>query len=144
MSDRKYRQKGYQDSSGAGPRPSGGGFSDAPRRIEGAPRGRGAERNREEVFRCKLCGELAAPDFAPSAECNKCKAPLHACNQCKFFDTSARFQCRQPLQAPFESKTKKNDCFLFEPATMLDLTGKKATAATPDDARAAFDRLFKK
>jgi hypothetical protein len=111
--------------------------------MEGAPRGRGADRNREDVFRCKVCGEAAAPDFGPSAECLKCKAALHACNQCRFFDTSARFQCRQPLTAPLESKTKRNDCFLFEPATMLDLTGKKASA-TPDDARAAFDKLFKK
>jgi hypothetical protein len=68
MSDRKYRSKGYQDgartggtgTSGGG----GGGFSfDRPARLEGAPRGRGADPHRDEVFRCKACGERTTPKW---------------------------------------------------------------------------------
>jgi hypothetical protein len=142
--DRKYRQRGYQDSSrtgGSGER-GGGGFSDErPTRLEGAPKGRGAERDREEVFRCKKCGEKAAPDFAPDAVCVKCGAPLHACVQCAFFDTAARFQCTKPLERAILSKTARNDCAFFGPKIALDLRGKTAID-TPDQARAAFDKLF--
>ena len=55
MNDRKYRHRGYQDSSEEprtrGPRP------DALGRTEGAPRGRGADVDKAVVFACKACGE---------------------------------------------------------------------------------------
>jgi len=139
--DRKYRQKGYQDSAPHERR--GGAPSDLPKRLEGAPKGRGAERNRDEVFRCKVCGERNEPDVAAASLCRKCRAPLHACNQCRFFDGAARWQCLQPIPAPVAAKSKANDCALFAPVVTLDLTGRKA-AETPDQARAAFDRLFGK
>ncbi len=139
--DRKYRQKGYQDSAPHESR--GGARSDAPRRLEGAPKGRGAERNRAEVFRCKVCGEKNDPDVAAASLCRKCRAPLHACNQCRHFDGAARWQCRQEIPAPVTSKSAANDCAFYAPAVTLDLTGTKA-AETPDTARAAFDRLFGK
>ncbi len=139
--DRKYRQKGYQDSAPHEGR--GGGRAEVPKRLEGAPKGRGAERNRAEVFRCKLCGERNDPDVAATSLCRKCRAPLHACNQCRHFDGGARWQCRQEIPAPVVSKSAANDCAFYAPAVTLDLTGAKA-AETPDTARAAFDRLFGK
>ncbi|MGE5346683.1 MAG: hypothetical protein ACM3JH_12065 [Acidithiobacillales bacterium] len=139
--DRKYRQKGYQDSAPHQSR--GGGRSEAPRRLEGAPKGRGAERNRDEVFRCKVCGEKNDPEVAAASLCRKCRAPLHACNQCRHFDGTARWQCRQEIPAPVPTKSAANDCTFYAPAVTLDLTGTKA-AETPDTARAAFDRLFGK
>ena len=142
MSDRKYRQKGYQDSARTGGGSSGP-PSDAPRRFEGAPRGRGAERNRDEVFRCKGCGEKNDPEIAAAALCRKCGAALHACAQCRFFDGAAQWQCVKPIPAPVPSKSKANDCTFFAPAVTLDLTGTKA-AGTPDQARTAFDKLFGK
>lgn len=144
MTDRKYRQQGYQDR---GPRTgggSGGGFvDDRPARLEGAPKGRGSETNREEIFRCKTCGEAAAPDFAADAVCRKCGGALHACAQCRHFDTSARNQCRKAVPAPIPAKTRRNDCALFEPAVSLNLKP-KSSIETPDAARAAFDKLFGK
>jgi hypothetical protein len=139
--DRKYRQKGYQDSAPHEGR--GGPRSGVPRRLDGAPTGRGAERSRDEVFRCKVCGEKNDPDAAVASLCRKCRAPLRACNQCRFFDGAARFQCRQEIPAPVVSKSAANDCSFYAPAVTLDLTGTKATS-TPDQARAAFDRLFGK
>jgi hypothetical protein len=143
--DRKYRHRGYQDSSrtGGSGQP-GGGFSDErPARLEGAPKGRGADRDRDEVFRCKKCGEKAATDFAPDAVCLKCGAALHACAQCASFDTAARFQCTKPIEKAVLSKTARNDCTFFSPKIALDLRGKTAID-TPDQARAAFDKLFGK
>jgi hypothetical protein len=121
----------------------GGAPPDLPKRLEGAPKGRGAERSRDEVFRCKVCGERNDPDVAVASLCRKCRAPLHACNQCRFFDGAARWQCRQEIPAPVAAKSKPNDCAFFAPVVTLDLTGRKA-AETPDQARAAFDRLFGK
>jgi len=141
MSERKYRQKGYQDSAPHEHR--GGPPSDSPKRLAGAPKGRGAERNRDEVFRCKVCGERNDPEVVSSSLCKKCRAPLHACNQCRFFDGAARWQCRQPIPAPIAAKSKANGCTFYAPVVTLDLTGTKA-AETPDQARAAFDKLFGK
>jgi hypothetical protein len=143
MSDRKYRHKGYQDSARTGGGGPPGLPSDAPKRLEGAPRGRGADRNRDEVFRCKLCGEKNDAEVSAAATCKKCGQPLHACSQCRFFDGAARWQCRQPIPAPVPAKSKANDCTFFAPAVTLDLTGSKA-ADTPDQARSAFDKLFGK
>jgi hypothetical protein len=145
MPDRKYRQKGYQDSarSSRSDGPSGG----FPGRLEGGPRGRGSETNRAEVFRCKGCGEKADPEFGPEAACKKCGAALHSCVQCRHFDTAAPRQCRQPIPAPLPSKSAQNACALFEAILVADLTGTKAggtTGGTPDQARSAFDKLFDK
>ena len=141
MSEQKYRQRGYRESerkeSGGGPP------SDRPARLPGAPKGRGAERNRDEVFRCKTCGEKNDPEVASQAVCRKCGAALHACAQCRHFDTLARFQCRKPIPTAIPGKSGANDCTFFEPSVTLDLTGTKA-AESPDQARAAFDRLFGK
>ena len=141
MPDRRYRQKGYQDSarSSRSDAPSGG----VPGRLEGGPRGRGSETNRAEVFRCKGCGEKNDPEFPPEALCRRCGAALHACAQCRHFDTGAPRQCRLPVPALISSKTARNDCALFEPILVADLTGSKA-GGTPDQARSAFDKLFGK
>ncbi len=148
MGDRKYRSKGYQDGARTGGTGgsggTGGGFpSDRPARLEGAPRGRGADRDRAEVFRCKACGEKNDPEVTAAAACRKCGAALHACNQCRFFDGAAHWQCRQEIPAPIASKSKANDCAFYAPVVSLDLTGTKA-ADTPDGARSAFDKLFGK
>ncbi|HTS03832.1 MAG TPA: hypothetical protein VMN04_15020 [Thermoanaerobaculia bacterium] len=145
MGDRKYRHQGYQDGArtGGSGADSAGSSSERPGRLEGSPRGRGAERNREEVFRCKVCGEKNDPEVAAAAACRKCGAALHACNQCRHFDGAARWQCRQPIPAPIPAKSKANDCAFYAPVVSLDLTGAKA-AETPDQARSAFDRLFGK
>jgi hypothetical protein len=147
MSDRKYRSKGYQDGArtgGTGTSGGGGGFSsNRPARLEGAPRGRGADRNRDEVFRCKACGEKNDADVVMNSACRKCGAALHACSQCRHFDGAARWQCREKIPAPIPAKSKANACALYASAVSLDLTGAKA-AETPDQARSAFDKLFGK
>jgi hypothetical protein len=145
MGDRKYGHRGYQDGARTGGSSGGtGGFSpDRPARLEGAPRGRGADRHRDEVFRCKACGEKNDPEVTAAALCKKCGAALHACSQCRHFDASAPRQCRQPIPAPIAAKSKANDCALYAPVVSMDLTGTKA-ADTPDGARSAFDKLFGK
>jgi DNA-directed RNA polymerase subunit RPC12/RpoP len=140
--DRKYRHRGYQDSGSepSGRRPSG----PRPPPKEG-PRGRGVDQDRAVVFRCKHCGErvLDLDAIGAGALCRKCGEALHACSQCAYFDTSARFECARPIPARVASKKAANDCAFYAPARAFDLTGSRGEA-TPDDARAAFDALFKK
>jgi hypothetical protein len=142
MTEQKYRQRGYRESERSGSRGSSG-PSDRPARLEGAPKGRGAERNRDEVFRCKTCNEKNDPEVVSGSVCRKCGAALHACAQCRFFDGAAQWQCRQDIPAPIPAKSKANACTFFAPTVSLDLTGTKAVDS-PDHARSAFDRLFGK
>jgi hypothetical protein len=142
MTEQKYRQRGYRESERSG-RGGFSGPSDRPARLEGAPKGRGAERNRAEVFRCKTCSEKNDPEVGPESVCRKCGAALHACAQCRFFDGAAHQQCRQEIPAPIPAKSKANACTFYAPTVSLDLTGTKA-ADSPDHARSAFDQLFGK
>lgn len=139
MSDRKYGQRGYQESDERersrgtdGPRPD---------RREG-PRGRGLGRPTESGFACGRCGAklpLVDPP-AVDATCAHCGNDLHTCTNCRHFDTAARFECRQPIAQRIASKSKRNSCELFEPRLVRTF---ESAADRPDDARSAFDDLFK-
>jgi hypothetical protein len=143
MSDRKYRHRGYMDSSHEprGRRPGQPG----PPRTEGAPRGRGVDLDKAVVFACRHCGEKRRDleEIRPDSTCARCGADLHACFQCAHFDTSARYECTQPIPERIASKKTRNTCTFYAPVQSFDLTGTRA-AATPDDARAAFEKLFRK
>ena len=107
--------------------------------------GRGADQEKAVVFRCKHCGErvLDLDSIGIGATCRKSGEALHSCSQCAFFDTSARFECSKPIPVRIVSKKAGNECTFYAPAKTFDLTGVRGSA-TPDDARAAFDALFKK
>ncbi len=95
------------------------------------------------MSRCAMCGAMLQVATEPLAQCPKCSAALHSCRQCNFFDPGGRFECSQPVTARIESKTAKNDCQFFALRVKLE---KETTTDRPkiNDARAAFDRLFKK
>ena len=141
--DRKYRHRGYMDSDGSAPRGRSG--PRPPRTDDGAPRGRGVDLNKEVVFACRACGEKRRDldEIGPDSLCAKCGTALHACRQCAHFDTAARFECMRPIPVRITSKSAANACTFYSPARAFDLTGTRA-AGTPDDARSAFDKLFKK
>lgn len=143
MGDRKYRHRGYMDDNDERERPKSRGPA-GQGRLEGGPGGRGVGLPGDVVFACARCGtkiqQLGV--IAPDATCPKCREPLHTCTNCTFFNTSARFECRKPVTARIESKSKANACAFFRPKAVRDLSSRGS--ASPDDARAAFDALFKK
>ena len=154
VSDRKYRHRGYQDggagyssrSGGQQERPSGP-RPDPPRqRIEGAPRGRTAGGFGPEVFKCNQCGQqrLGLDDPTVDEACGKCGADLHSCGNCRFFDTTTTWECRENIPARVAGKHARNACTFFQPKVVKDLAADKGKIQTPDDARKAFDALFKK
>lgn len=139
MSDRKYRQRGYRDDDGdeRPKRPQG------PRPKKEGPRGRGLGAPTANVTRCAACGgKVEAPggEVAIDASCPHCSADLHTCTHCRYFDPSARFECRQPIEAPIPKKAKRNECSLFTAKVAQETDAEKAA---PGDPRAAFDALFK-
>ena len=149
--DRKYRHRGYQDSgsssySNSTPRPP---MEPRKERLEGAPRGRTAGGFGPEAFKCSRCGDarqsLGEIELEPEATCQTCGADMHTCWNCKNFDTATRWECKEAIPVRIAPKDGKNNCTFFRPKMVRDLTADKAKMpSTPNDARAAFDALFKK
>ena len=147
MSDRKYGQKGYQDSGGGGqrsrPAPQG------PREKKEGPRGRGLGAPTESVFRCAACGEkrmmlTESDEIAVDSTCAKCGADLHTCSNCVNFNTAVRWECRlfEEIPARVVKKSTRNECPLFTPKRVQEF-GQDRDKPAPGDARSAFDALFK-
>ena len=149
MSDRKYRQRGYQDDDRApasrGPKPK------VPRK--GAPR---SVINREhrtpnmpgfhDVIRCARCGQTFRGTIGFDTNCSSCGTALHTCAQCASFDTDSRFECVQPIPARVSPKDEGNACTLFEPQVMVERqthSERSSTSSGPRGVKEAFDDLFK-
>jgi len=140
MSDRKYRQPGYMDSGEktekrSGERPPKKDNTFGPRPLQMA-----ATRT---VSRCAQCGTVLNASTEPAGQCPKCGFELHSCKQCTHFDPSSRFECSHPIPARIARKDAKNDCSFYSMRVMVE----KETSSSPlrsDDARKAFENLFKK
>jgi hypothetical protein len=148
VSDRKYRQRGYQDEPSkarTGPRPEkpaaeprapGRQFQDAagPR----TPNLMGSH----EVFRCARCGNRLSSEVGVDTRCARCGVAVHSCINCVSFDTSARWECTSSaaLTERVSPKDERNLCTLFAARTTVE----RETGTTgPPSARQAFDDLFK-
>ncbi len=147
MSDRKYRQRGYQEkprgrqmpggpeAAPKEPRPPGG----RPLQDAAGPRTPNLMAS-HEVFRCARCGNRLSLPVAADSRCARCGLHLHSCLQCVSFDTSARFECAQAaLAARVSPKDGVNQCALFAPRTTVE---RQTGTAGPTSARRAFDDLF--
>jgi hypothetical protein len=157
-SDRKYKQHGYQDTDRdskpfrdgqkpQGPRP--------PIDITGPRLPRLVQH--VAAARCFNCAATLPPGIDFTGVCPKCNAALHCCKQCTHFEPSTRFQCLKPIPVRIPAKDKANDCPLFAPRVTIARDGISSnghsappppsgppTPRNADDARSAFDRLFKK
>src|SRR3954468_19322352 len=160
--DRKYRQPGYMSSDRDsrprnderpkqnGPRP--------PLDITGPRLPRLVQA--VTAARCYSCSTPLPSGVNFAGNCPKCNAELHCCKQCSHFEPSTRFQCMKPIPVRIPVKDKANDCTLFTPRVTVarDGTANNSSAPPPtsspnagppaprnaDDARNAFDKLFKK
>ena len=159
MSDRKYRQRGYQDD----PRERQPRGHPAPPKERAPGRVLQDERGPKtpnlmaahEVFRCARCGNLLSVPVGLLDTCGRCGVDLHSCIQCVSFDTSARWECAQSdkISARVSPKDARNACAAMTPRTTVERQTSTApsssgsTSGTADpsssDARKAFDDLFK-
>jgi len=160
VSDRKYKQRGYQDDDRdrkpAGPPAGQGGESRRPEREPGAPAGarrissEGARNPRmmtsRAVVRCARCGTIVDEQVLSRSTCPKCQVDMRSCVQCVHFDPGARFECTQAITARVSPKDAVNDCPHFSVRTSWE---RETTAAQPQNpqapsgAKKAFDDLFK-
>jgi hypothetical protein len=136
MSDRQYRQRGYQDEPRERERPK------PPREPRERPEGPKTPNlmASHEVFRCSRCGNRLALPVAGDGRCARCGVDLHSCIQCVAFDTSARFECTQALTARVTPKDTRNGCAFYTPRTTVE---RQTGTQGPTSARQAFDDLFK-
>jgi hypothetical protein len=146
MSDRKYRQRGYQDS-GSRPEPR----RDAPKPTapadrQGEPRGRVREPRApnmpgfRSVVKCSRCGQVVTNDVGFLTQCGRCGTDLHTCAMCESFDTSAPFECTQTIPVRISPKDARNTCSFYEARVVVE---RETTTPKVHDARSAFDDLFK-
>jgi len=146
MSDRKYRQRGYQDEprdrerSQPAKRPPEQKAPGRPLQDAAGPKTPNLMAS-HEVFRCARCGNRLPVPVEKDARCNRCGVDVHSCINCVSFDTSARWECsQQALTARVAPKDERNLCTFFEPRTTVE---RQTSTQGPPSARQAFDDLFK-
>ena len=142
----KYRQHGYQDrdekprrEKDSGERPAS---SPANRDNTFGPRPVNLPGTRA-VSRCTQCGTVLQ-GMPPTELCPKCGFELHSCKQCTYFDPGSRFECMQPVAVRIPRKDARNDCQLYEMRVTREKETSTPAVTRPNDARQAFENLFKK
>jgi ribosomal protein L37E len=140
LSDRKYRQPGYMDrgeerQKKQGEKPPSRDNTFGPRPLNMA-----ASRT---VSRCAQCGTVLPAFTEAGGQCAKCGFELHSCKQCTHFDPGSRFECTQPIAERIPRKDARNECTLYNMRAMVEKET-SAAAVRSDDARRAFENLFKK
>ncbi|HUO16201.1 MAG TPA: hypothetical protein VMX38_14545 [Verrucomicrobiae bacterium] len=152
----KYRQHGYQDRDWESKSSKDSG-KEAPKkappeRKSGPPKwdySLGPKTvnlpGTRAVSRCAQCGTvLQGAASTGEGQCPKCGFELHSCKQCMYFDPGSRFECMQPVKERVAKKDARNDCTFYEIRVTREKETSTPASARPNDARAAFENLFKK
>ena len=91
---------------------------------------------------CWKCGTPIIDQPLPVArvaECPACRADLHVCRMCGFYDTRVATGCRETVADPVQDKERANFCAYF--AVKPDAYRGRDAEASPA-ARAQLDALF--
>lgn len=72
-------------------------------------------------------------------ECPVCKADIHCCLNCAFFDRTASKQCREPIAESAKDKQKANFCDYFTFAESAE----RSPESEIEKSRKALGDLFK-
>ncbi len=90
---------------------------------------------------CWKCGaplvDLPLP-VGRNEYCRACRAEVHVCRMCRFYDLSKAKQCAEPVAEPVQDKERANFCGYFEPVGGRRRTVEPAGAS----AREALEALF--
>ena len=82
------------------------------------------------VERCRCGGQTNA---------EACRAELHVCLMCEFYDTSVAKSCRETVAEEVKDKQRANFCDYFRPNDGAYRPGDQSAA---DKAKAELDALF--
>jgi hypothetical protein len=154
--ERKYSQRGYMESEAPKKKKEKRPPESRPRQEQIGPRTPRMV-GTITLARCSNCGAVLKTGFDPNGTCPRCGFELHCCKQCMHFDTAAQFECTQPISERVAKKDARNECTFYTFRTTVEkdtaptaATSSPATPAgnftsyRPNDARKAFDDLFKK
>lgn len=89
---------------------------------------------------CFSCGkELNFPlGVGRRDECEHCRADVHVCKNCRFYDAKAYNECREPSAEVVREKDRANYCEYFQAGSGA------GGAQSQKDLLAAAEALFKK
>lgn len=91
---------------------------------------------------CWRCGVSLADvplPLARLAECAKCRADLHVCRLCDFFDARVAKSCRETVADEVQDKQRANFCGYFQPR---DGAYNKRSDAVTQEAWTQLEALF--
>ena len=150
--ERKYKQRGYMDDNNND--------SDRDRSQRPKQQQQQQQQNPSGIkhfgmrnggtarsgVRCARCGKTLPSiiEVTVDSSCQNCGSDLHTCTNCAFFKSSVRWECTKPIPARVERKDLRNECQLFSSSVFVERTFESPAQAAPEDARKAFDALFKK
>lgn len=89
-----------------------------------------------------MCGTRLPATVDVTGPCPECGAELHACRQCAHFAPGQRFECTEPIPERIVDKRARNACPFFALRTTVER--ETTSGQRPEDARRAFDSLFKR
>jgi hypothetical protein len=93
------------------------------------------------VLACWKCGAALADLSLPlrrTDECRACRAEIHVCRMCRFYDIRKANQCAEPVADPVQNKERANFCGYLEPVAGRFRPANDAA----EEARSALDALF--
>ena len=93
-------------------------------------------------LKCWKCGVSLADYTLPLRrieECRACRAELHVCRMCEFYDTGKAKHCRETIAEEVKDKQRANFCDYYRPSAAA--WRPEATSAA-DKARAELEALF--
>lgn len=93
------------------------------------------------MAQCFQCGEaITLKDKPQRSDHCVCGAPVHACVNCRFYERSARHECREPQAEWVREKNIANFCGWLELSDRSDFESRKKAT---DAGKNTFDTLFK-
>lgn len=91
---------------------------------------------------CWKCGKPLAGVPMPISrlsECLSCRAELHVCRLCRFYDPSKAESCAEERADPPKDKQRANFCEYFEPRAQAF---QPADTSAAERVKAELDKLF--
>lgn len=90
---------------------------------------------------CYRCGTEAALERVGARDvCERCRAYLHCCRNCSFYEPGVHNDCREPNAELVAEKEQGNFCDFFRFAE----SGTRPRSESPGNARTKLDALFRK
>lgn len=97
------------------------------------------------MLQCHFCGAPVAvhEPVGRDAECEKCGRDLHACRNCRHFDTRYARSCRETMAEPVDDLDRRNFCEYFS-FSQAPFAPAGPDEARQREARTRLEALFKK